>query len=162
MTEDEFNAFVNLTMEAFRVMQEDLQAKRGFGVHARWALDPDAGKLELFDQAGRLVVAADVIDIGTYTPDSNTWKWAWANKAVPAEIRARGRELKELAAITGKKLFEADGSFPIGGEPMAWELAALSVRHLRGLGVYKAVSPSPSTAQFLAVTRVTQVVRADH
>ena len=152
MTDEEFDTFLSIAYEELTHKQNFLVERYGFGTGNRWWFDQTTEELQLFDDADNLVIEADVIGIGTYSPKSNTWKWAWANKSVLPELRKKAEPLKELEDITGIEIFGCEDPFEIEGEAMAWELAAFAVRHLAALGCYRAPSDGPTV--FLAIMNV--------
>lgn len=154
MTDEQFEEFLSLAMTELRAKQEQLETEYGFGSYARWHFDQRSQKLELFDSADVKVVEADVVDIGSYAANSDSWKWGWANESVLPELRRKAERLKELKDVTGVDLFASESAFAVEGEPMAWELAAFSVQHLGALGVYRAPSSSKPLFTFLAITEV--------
>jgi hypothetical protein len=157
MTDEEFDAFLGSAIDELREKQEKLKSEYGFGEFARWFFDQETEKLELFDHQDNKVIVAEVINIGSFASNSNTWKWAWSNDSVLPHLRKLAEPLKELGSITGLAMFESDSAFSIDGESMAWEVAAICVRHLNALGVYRAPSSSRPLAAFLALTSVRRV-----
>lgn len=152
MTDEEFETFLSSAQDELSNKQDLLVEQYGFGTRNRWWFDQTTEKLQLFDEADNLVIEADVVKIGTYSPKSNTWKWAWANESVLPGLRKKAEPLKELEDITGMEIFGYEAAFEIEGEAMAWELVAFSVRHLAALGCYRA--PSDGPAIYLAITNV--------
>ena len=152
MTDEEFETFLSSAYEELAHKQNFLVERYGFGTRKRWWFDQTTEELQLFDDADNVVIEADVIEIGTYSPKSNTWKWAWANKSLLPGLRKKAEPLKELQDITGREIFGYEDAFEIQDESMAWELAAFAVRHLGALGCYRAPSDGPTL--FLAIINV--------
>ena len=152
MTDEEFETFLSTAYEELKRKQDLLIKRYGFGTCKRWWFDQTTEKLQLFDHVDKLVIDADVIEIGTYSPISISWKWAWGNDSTLPGLRKKAEPLKELEDITGIKIFGCEDAFEITGEAMAWELAAFSVRHLGALGCYRAPSDGPTV--FLAIMDV--------
>lgn len=157
MTDEEFERFLKSALDELWEKQERLQTDHGFGSFSRWYFDQATEQLELFDEADKKVAVADVIDIGSYAANSSTWKWAWSNESVLPGLRKRAEVLKELEAQTGVALFASEAAASIENEPMAWEIAALCVRHLNALGVYRAPSSSRPLFSFLALMNINRV-----
>jgi hypothetical protein len=155
MTDEEFRTFLNSANAELRQKQVVLKGQYGLGSPVRWWFEQATGKLQFFDSADKLAIETDVIDIGSYSPNSNSWKWAWSNDTVLPWLRHKAEKLKELEAITGLALFGLENAFAVEGESMAWELTAIGVRHLKALGCYKAPSSEengPTT--FLAIMAI--------
>ena len=152
MTDEEFEELLSSAMEELNEKQDFLKGQYALGTWSRWWFDQRTEKLQFFDEADDLVIESDVLEIGSNSSKSNTWKWAWANKSVLPGLRKKAEPLKELEDITGMEIFGYEAAFELEDEAMAWELVAFSVRHLGALGCYRA--PSDGPAIFLAITNV--------
>jgi hypothetical protein len=157
MTDEDFEDFVESSMDHLLAKQEDLKSKYGLGTFTRWHFDQATETLSFFDSAGKLALEADVIDIGSYASDSNTWKWAWSNESVLPALREKAEPLRKLQALTGIDIFGSESAVTVADEEMAWELVAMSIRQLGALGAYRAPSSSKPLATFLAITRLMRI-----
>jgi hypothetical protein len=157
MTDEEFEIFLNSALDDLWEKQDMLETQYGFGTFSRWFFDQNTEKLELYNAYDIKVVEADVIDIGSYSTNGGTWKWAWSNESVLPNLRKKAEPLKELGEITGIELFNNEDTFSVESENMAWELAAMSVKQLNALGVYRAPSSSKPLCSFLALTSITRL-----
>ena len=156
MSDEEFEAFLSSATEELSKKQESLKEQYALGTCGRWWFDQRTETLQFFDEADNLVIEADVVQIGSYSPKSNTWKWAWGNTSVLPGLRKKAEPLKELEDLTGFEIFGYEHAFEIEDEVMAWEFAAISVKHLGALGCYKAPSADGPTL-FLAITNVWRI-----
>ncbi|KAB2925541.1 MAG: hypothetical protein F9K30_07740 [Dechloromonas sp.] len=154
MTDNEFEQFLKSALAELWEKQDRLESEHGFASYSRWFFDQQTEKLEMFDAKDQKAVVADVIDIGSYASNSNTWKWAWSNDSVLPSLREKSESLKALADLTGIGLFTSEEAFSVENEHMAWELVAMSVRHLNAIGAYKAPSSSRPLSTFLAITGI--------
>jgi len=154
VTDQEFEEFLRASVEALREKQDTLDSDYGFGSCARWHFDQETEKLALFDERDKKILEADVVGLGSYASNSDTWRWAWSNNTILPPLREKASVLKELANITGIELFASEAAFTVEGESMAWELAAMCVRHLGALGAYKAPSATKPLATFLAIRSI--------
>jgi hypothetical protein len=155
MTDNEFQIFVETANAELRKKQTILADDYGLGSAGRWWFDQETGNLQFFDATDNLFVETDVIDIGSYSPKSNSWKWAWSNDSVLPWLRQRAGKLKELEAITGIKIFGHDNSFTVKDDSMAWELTAMCIKHLRAVGCYRCPSSKPGGPTiFLAIMSI--------
>lgn len=156
MNDDHFDRFLRSAVEELKEKQQQLETEHGIGSFARWAVDTHVGLLEMYDGDDRKVCEADVICIGCYAGNSGTWTWAWSNDALLPVQREKSRLLRALGALTGIDLFVSEKAFAIDDEPMAWELAAISVKYLNALGVYRAAQGQSNS--FLALTGLRRIV----
>ena len=157
MTDEEFEEFLSRAMQELNKKQESLKEQYGLGTCGRWWFDQTTETLQFFDEADDLVIEADVVEIGSYSSKSNTWKWGWGNTSLLPALRTKGEPLKELEDITGLKVFGQEHAFEIKDEGMAWELAAISIKHLGALGCYRAPTADGLNI-FLAITNVWRIV----
>jgi hypothetical protein len=105
MTDSEFEAFLANANEELRHKQDLLGERYGLGKYSSWWFEQATEKLQFFDEADNLVLEADVVKVGSYSPKSNTWKWAWSNSSVLPRLRQKAMLLKELEDTTGVALF---------------------------------------------------------
>ena len=154
MNDDEFDSFLTSANAELKTKQELLTKTYGFGSHKRWMLEnDDKAKLQFFDANDTLVIEADIIDIGSYSPSAKTWKWAWAYETIKPSLKAQSLRIKELEDITDLIVFAEEKAFE-ADEYFAWELAAMSVKHLQALGCYRAYSSARNVNMFFAITKV--------
>jgi hypothetical protein len=110
-----------------------------------WSADLAAGTISFEHDAGSLT--GPVQFIGSYSPDTSTWLWGWANSAMPEHVtsavaEAAGYGLANgISALTTPKLHGVDKS-------LADELAAVAI-HLSDAGtLYRGVTGT--TVAYLA------------
>ncbi len=154
MTDSEFEDYLDHANDDLQRKQDALQKEYRIGSFARWWFEQATAKLQFFDDKDHLSLEADIIDIGSYSQNSNTWKWAWSNETVLPELRVKSEKLKELEAITGFDLFGNGSAFEIDSEDMAWEFTALAVQYLGTIGAYRAPSSSGGPTSFFAISSV--------
>lgn len=153
MTEDQFGDFLEEANRELKEKQDALLKTHALGSYSKWWFDQEKETLQFFDDKDALRLEADVVHVGSYSPKSNTWLWGWANVSLLPKLRAKAEPLKELESITGYELFGAFDTFE-ADEPMAWELAAISVKHLQAKGCYRAPSSDGTHQSFLALVNV--------
>ena len=85
--------------------------------------------------------------IGTFSPEHQTWVWAWANEDFPLRARDDSRRIQKLHDVTGFRVFVSPG---IGASAEdANDFIALAVHS----SMRSACSwcPSPGPVLYLAV-----------
>lgn len=153
MKDEDFELFLTSATNELKEKQAQLTSTFGFGSHKRWMFENDKAKLQFFNHEDKLVIEADIIDIGSYSPVNSTWKWAWAYESISPALKADSSRIKELEEITDLTVFgekepvEADEYF-------AWELAAMAVKHLNAKGCYRAFSSARNVNMFFAIMNV--------
>jgi hypothetical protein len=153
MNDDEFELFLTSANAELKVKQAYLTQTHGFGSHKRWMFENDKAKLQFFDHDDKLVLEASIIDIGSYSPSAATWKWAWAYESINPELKADSVRIKELEDITDLVIFGEQEPFE-ADEYLAWELAAMAVKHLGAMGCYRAFSSARNVNMFFAITGI--------
>ena len=158
MTDEEFDTFLLEAVNELDAKHDILQKEYGFGTFSRWWYEQVSSKLQFFNKQDSLCLEAKVIHIGSYSPKSNTWKWSWSNESILPWSSQRAEKIKELESITGFELFGQESAFEIESESMAWELAAISVKHLGVMGCYRAPSSQElGPTSFLAIVEVKEI-----
>lgn len=142
MKNAEFDAFLDRCVAAAQRKNERLEAERALSSYARWDYDEET-QLITFSNPGKrptagkpATLAFRYTDVGTFSLESQSWLWAWANESNSEEMVEKAVVLQELHQATRKRLFtepliECD-------EYLAWALAAVAVEHFGSLGVYRA------------------------
>jgi hypothetical protein len=153
MENDRWEAYVAAAVHELRGKQKRLATEYGIGRFARWWFDQETAALQFFDDEGRLGLDTNFINIGSYSPRSSTWKWAWCNDAVLPARRQASTRLRELYEVTGMAMFHAEAPFEID-EAQAWELAAVAVMHLDAAGCYRAPASDGGPTIFLAIMSI--------
>ncbi len=157
MNDDEFEIFLTAANDELKTKQELLTKTYGFGKHKRWMFEnDDKANLQFFNADDKLVITADIIDIGSYSPGANTWKWAWAYESIKPLLKEQSLRIKELEDITDLVVFGEDKAFE-ADEYFAWELAAMAVKHLGALGCYRAFSSARNVHMFFAIVTVHEI-----
>ena len=140
MKDEDFDQFVDDCRDSLDRKQDVLQHDYGFGTHAEYRLDLEKGTLVFLDSTGASSYIASIVPIGTYSPASNIWMWAWANESLPDDQRSAARSLSDLAALTGMTVFESPTIQ--ADEDMPWELSAMAVHQLGSMGCYHVTAGS--------------------
>ncbi len=150
---DDFALFADSAVKELDQKLKSLETRYKFDLSARWSVDLGAATLKFFDQNDKLHLTCDVIEIGSYAPPTQTWKWGWSNDSVPPKMREQALPLKQLQRIAGKDYFGSEDPFS-ADEVMARQLAAISVTHLSALGCYRARIHDGRLFVFLAYVNI--------
>lgn len=134
MNDEAFQDFLDSTYDELESKQNRLEEEFGLGHFDRYDLDPEA-ELITFSAEGRDTVTARFVPIGTFVPSTGSWMWGWHNDAFSDSLREQAAKLLTLAEITDIAMFEEPTSEV--DEEMAWEMTAMSLHVLDGLGVYR-------------------------
>lgn len=134
MNDEEFDQFMQEAMDGLERKQKSLEKTYRLGKWDEFFYDAPSGELQFKDTAGAVRVRADTVPLGSYSSNSGTWQWAWANKSTPDAPREKAEELKKLFELTGMDVFQMP-TIEVE-ESMVWEIAAMCVSHLEAMGCY--------------------------
>lgn len=153
MDDQQFAAFLRRAVQELKEKQQFLRDKYRFESFARWWFDQETATLQFFDAEDRLGCVAEFVEIGSFSPVSSTWRWAWCNNSVLPHLRQKAANLQELEGITGVKVFRIENAFKIE-EGMAWDFAALAILHLSAAGCYRAPAADCGPFIFMSLTNI--------
>lgn len=151
MNDDQFNEFLSACCDALEQKQAIINAHYALAEQHRWRLDQDQQQLVFLNANGEITLRFLITPIGTYSARAESWKWAWANPFIAADLQKKSAALKTLYEKTDFELFIDADDFPADAG-MAWELAAAAVQHLGAAGCYRA--PNQDTYLFLALEKI--------
>ena len=139
LSDKEFFAFVAACREELVAKQSRFQERIKGSDH--WSYEMADGTLTI--GATRF----GMTPIGTFSPEYQSWLWAWANEEFPAIARDASKRLQVLHSLTGFRVFIDPG---IGASlEDAQDFAAVSVHQLGAIGFFR--SPSKGPTLYLAV-----------
>jgi hypothetical protein len=158
MDDNEFEAYVSVAVQELKKKLGSMAAKYKLESLPRWACDltRHPATLEFFDKGDKPALVCEVIELGTFLPESSTWRWGWSNESLPPKVRAQALPLKRLQEITGRDYFGFEEAFLADTETVR-DLVAISVKHLSALGCYDALVPDAEEGElyaFLAIVKV--------
>jgi hypothetical protein len=108
MDDNEFDAYTQDAVQELRTKLDSFYAKYNLdSIARRWECDlqQDPATLKFFDKNDKPALICDVIEIGSFSPSTLSWVWAWNNNSLTPKLRAQALPLKELQQITGKDYF---------------------------------------------------------
>jgi hypothetical protein len=105
MDDNEFDLFADSAIQEFKEKQHSLETKNKFNFSARWMFDLERAMLKFFDKNDQLDLTCEVIEIGSFSLQTHSWKWAWSNDSLPPKLRGQALPLKQLHQITGREGF---------------------------------------------------------
>lgn len=153
MTDKEFEVFVDSCYEELKTKQASLMEAYNLGQYDTYWFDQPSGTLQ-FKNNEKVELEFNVVPVGSWSGNSNSWMWAWANESVVDDLKTASATIKGLTDFTGYNVF-SNGSFA-AEEPMAHELTAMAVHYLDALGMY--IVPSGNLKTFLALMELKQTV----
>ena len=103
--DDRYNTLLNDCLAELRVKNQHLSDQYGLGSHARWDVDQNIGVLT-FSSEGIPEVVCDVDFLGSFSNQTNTWLWGWANRSILEPLTKEVLRVKEYGErdVTGHDL----------------------------------------------------------
>jgi hypothetical protein len=146
LSDKEFIAFVEACRNELTMKQEIFQ-QRIAGCDC-WFYDLADNSLTLGTFRYRITA------VGTFSPEYETWLWAWANPDYPEIAREASRRIQSLYSITGFRVFTTEGIEASSTD--AQDFAAMAIHQLDSIGLFKCPSDGPTL--YLAVHEPTDDV----
>lgn len=107
----------------------------GLGTAERWDLDQDSGLLRwTFPDR---VAEAPVQILGSYSPHSASWMWAWANESLPSGLCAANEAVRTWGEQQGSAALTTPVLEDVSDEQVA-DLTAIAFRVTQATGFYRA------------------------
>jgi hypothetical protein len=120
-----------------------------------WFLDQETGEL-IFSSGEVPMVVANVEVAGTYSNESKTWLWGWANESIHEKVKGRIEQVALVGLELGLKRL-TERKFTVK-EKEPWGLSRVSAYILDAKMVYRA--PSPSGYIYLCIMDIDYVSKA--
>jgi hypothetical protein len=122
--------------EAVAALQRKARETFRLDGHERWAADYETGRFTM-TVGGEAQIAANMQIVGSFSKQSNSWLWAWANETNEPHLVNEVAELRTLGEVRGISLLEDEYHADVD-EAHCWELASLACYLLRYEAVYRA------------------------
>jgi len=148
MTKEEFNDFINNCYKECEAKQQALIKDFNLTSYDAYWFSQSTETLQ-FKNDGKVELEFTVVSIGSWSGESNSWMWAWANESLTEELRSKAAKIRELSDLTGYDIFNVD-AFE-ADEALAHKLTAMAVHHLDALGMY--IAPLDNLKTFLALIK---------
>ena len=103
MTDEEFEQYLQASLEEMEEKQEKLEMEFGLGHFDRFTVDYETCCLSFYE-GEEMVLEASITPVASHVPDKDSLKWAWANESYPQEIREMAEFTKQLSELTGFEL----------------------------------------------------------
>ena len=131
---DDYNKLLNECVAEVVSKNQKLVDEYSFGEFEEWSLDQEVGQL-VFSEGGIRQLLCSVTILGSYSEDSKTWMWGWAN---PSLLEPLTRDTQKVRDFGGEnKIDDLVFKKVEATEAEAWAFCALSCRILDGLGLYR-------------------------
>ncbi|WP_076012928.1 DUF6882 domain-containing protein [Alteromonas abrolhosensis] len=132
-TDKQIDDYVDSCFNEMEVKNSEARDNFGLGSFYRFDFDTKKGHIIFSKDDEELRVKVNLIC--SVDESKETLQWAWANKSLPSHMSAASRELRQLSSKTGLEIF--DSEVWKATEDEGWEMAAIALREIGGLAVYR-------------------------
>ncbi|SKB00220.1 hypothetical protein SAMN02745166_03098 [Prosthecobacter debontii] len=133
-----YNAFLNQSLVELKARNQLAMDDHGLGMFDEWSLNQDEGILRFLDEQGNIRIETPVVILGTYSSQTATWMWGWANRSLVPGLTAATCAVRDYGESNSMEDFTQSKIECDEGE--AWAFAAAAWKLLGGSGVYRGPS----------------------
>lgn len=133
---EQYQDFASDSCRGLTEIQNEFIDKYSINNYTNWYYTQATAILRLYSEEEE--VFFKYVSVGTYSRNSNTWMWGWANKNSVEPGKLKTLEVKRLGEqLNYEELTK--GHFK-GDHYIGWELTSISFHLLGGIGTYRVVS----------------------
>lgn len=116
--------------------QNGFRKEYGINNYANWFYNQSSEILRLYSEDKEIYFK--YIPVGTFSQNTNTWMWAWANEDSVEPRKFRTLKVKEFGEI--KKYPNLTNAHFDGDKYTGWELTSFTFDIIGGIGTYRVIS----------------------
>lgn len=140
--------FAENCVNEIKSLQDELISDFSLGSYDNWYYDQATGLLTFSTKDEELNFK--YFSVGTFSNNTNTWKWSWDNEHTLDNVKLKSLNVKEFGETNNYDKL-TNGYFE-SNEEEAWEFTAISAKVTNSIGIYRAVDEH--LLIFLALTEV--------
>jgi len=130
-----------------------------FDPDGRFDFSQDAGTLTLSNGLGNITAHARFVPVGTWSSETGSWLWGWANESIDRALVAPLQKLRDYGAQTRIELLTSERVACSAEE--AQEIYAVAVHLLQAQGWYRSqMTPTSVIHTALFDIRLAPAVKA--
>ena len=151
--------FLDKCIEDMDKKQKDMIASYNFGYKKnKLIFFPNQKKFYLYDKKTlKASFEASFQIIGTFSPISKTWRFGWANRHVPNDLKKASLKLKEFGESNKLELFSEP---KIKDESLGMIFMALALKLSHGKGFYKIPAEENYPEVYIMFTKFKKINRS--
>lgn len=131
-----YKKFAQKAVDKLQESQSEFRAKYDTDNYASWFYNQSSETLRLYSDDKEIYFR--YIPVGTFSLNTNTWMWAWANEDSIEPRKFRTLKIKEFGE---KKNYENLSNALIDGDKYTgWESTAIAFDIIGGIGTYRVIS----------------------
>jgi hypothetical protein len=132
----EYQKYANRVCKELTKYQEKFKAEYDVDNYASWFYNQSSETLRLYSDNKEIFFK--YIPVGTFSQNTNTWMWAWANEDSVEPQKFRTLEVKEVGEK--RKFDNLSIAHFEGDEYTGWELTSIAFKLIGGVGTYRVIS----------------------
>ena len=151
--------FISNTLNNMKTKQDNMLRTYNFGRrNNQFIFFPNHKKFYMFDKTtGTAFFEAQFQVVGTFSPKSSTWRFAWANRYVPNDLKKTSIRLKEFGESNDLEIF----SHPkVKDEKLSALFTAISMRLSNAKGYYVVPADGKYPEVHLIFTKINKIKRS--
>jgi hypothetical protein len=136
MSTGNFLFFKEKCIDELSALQDEFKKLYDMDKYTEWYYDQGLGIFTLTFEGNHIYFK--YVDVGSYSQNTNTWKWSWDNEHTPDNVKIgmdkiplRGKEMKYEELTNG--LIEGEAE-------LGWEMTAIANKFINGFGAYRVTS----------------------
>jgi len=131
-----YEKYAQKAVDKLSAIQHDFREKFDTDNYASWFYNQSSETLRLYSDDKEIYFR--YIPVGSFSQNTNTWMWAWANKDSVEPRKFRTLKIKELGEK--KKYDNLINAHFDGDKYTGWELTAIAFDIIGGIGTYRVIT----------------------
>lgn len=159
ISEDKLKHFIDNCLDNMKTKQDTMLKTYNFGrKNNELIFFPKHKKFYLFNKdKGEAFFEAQFQIIGTFSPNSETWRFGWANRYVPSELKRTSLRLKEFGESNDLKIFSQP---KVKDEKLGMLFTAIGMKLSNAKGYYIVPADGKYPEVHLIFTKVKKIKRS--
>ena len=151
--------FLEKCVEDMKKKQEDMMLKYNFGLKDnKFIFFPYKKKFFMYnDKKKEAFFEGQFQIIGTFSPKSKTWRFAWANRYIPNDLKRSSLKLKDFGEANGLELLSQPR---IKDDEMGLVFTSICMKLSNGKGYYVIPADKEFPDIYLIFTRIKKIKKS--
>ena len=159
ISKEKMETFLDGCLDSMKKKQDDMLRTYNFGrKNNNFIFYPKQKKFYLFDsKTNKAFFEAQFQVVGTFSPKSNTWRFGWANRYVPHDLKKTSLKLKEFGESNGLNIF-SEPKVKDDKLGLVFTAIAMKLSHAKGYYIVPAEGKFPEV--HLIFTKIRKIRRS--
>jgi hypothetical protein len=159
LKKENVSTFLDKCLDDMKKKQEDMLLKYNFGLKDnKFIFFPYKKKFYMYnDKKKEAFFEGQFQIIGTYSNKSNTWRFAWANRYIPNDLKKSSLKLKDFGEANGLELLSQP---KVKDDKMGLVFTAVCMKLSNGKGYYVIPADKEFPDIYLVFTRIKKIKKS--